>query len=276
MSQRLTFKMSHHKRTLEEEEDEIVKELCTTNGINLSRLLEDGMATMQLETFFSGYPRMVGLRHFPNLLSLVIVGQTVDRMENLKSVPQLRELWIVECKLQKIECLQHVTHLQKLYLYSNEISRIENLEYLSELEVLWLHGNKIKDIEGLENLKQLKELNLAENRIEKIGNSLSALANLESLELSGNKIWSFSDLTNLTKLTRLVELGLKSPMYSPAPVGELCNYQTHILYHLPNLNRLDTYDVTTRQLKENSEGAKPPKGVKELAKVRSIVRHNQY
>lgn len=105
---------------------------CTTNGINLSRLLEDGMATMQLETFFSGYPRMVGLRHFPNLLSLVIVGQTVDRMENLKSVPQLRELWIVECKLQvftqlhfllndfgvlflMIMCNQNAKYLYKIY-----------------------------------------------------------------------------------------------------------------------------------------------------------------
>ena len=58
------------------------------------------MATVQLEMFFSGYPRMLGLPHFPNLLSLVIVGQTVSRIEGLENVPQLRELWVVECKLQ--------------------------------------------------------------------------------------------------------------------------------------------------------------------------------
>ena len=46
------------------------------------------------------------------------------------------------------------------------------------------------------------------------------------------------------RLPQLHSLSLKDPLYSPAPVSLLCNYSTHVLFHLPNLTKLDTYDVS--------------------------------
>lgn len=114
------------------------------------------------------------------------------------------------------------------------------------------------------------------------GNSFNGLTHLENLELSGNRIYSFKvsnnlfycinkwyeykhyyncnvcfqDLTNLQKLTNLEELGLKSPMYQPNPVGLLCNYSTHMLFHLAQLVSLDGLDVTTKSLKDLAEVVK--------------------
>ena len=50
--------------------------------------------------FFSGFPYIIGIKHFPNLTKLVIVGQNITRMENLSFSSELNELWICECKLK--------------------------------------------------------------------------------------------------------------------------------------------------------------------------------
>lgn len=46
------------------------------------------------------------------------------------------------------------------------------------------------------------------------------------------------------RIPLLRNLSLKDPEYSPAPVSLLCNYSTHVLFHLPHLTKLDTYDVS--------------------------------
>ena len=55
------------------------------------------------------------------------------------------------------------------------------------------------------------------------------------------------------KLPLLKSLALKDPLYSPAPVSLLCNYATHVLYHLTSLTKLDTYDVTSKCMNEVAE-----------------------
>jgi len=50
--------------------------------------------------FFSGLPRLISLKPFPNLLKLVIVNQTIERIEGLETCVNLQELWITECKLK--------------------------------------------------------------------------------------------------------------------------------------------------------------------------------
>lgn len=60
------------------------------------------------------------------------------------------------------------------------------------------------------------------------------------------------------RLPELHSLSLKDPQFSPAPVSLLCNYSTHVLYHLPKLSKLDTYDAS--------------KNVCELAEVRDRLR----
>ncbi|XP_069806493.1 leucine-rich repeat-containing protein 9 isoform X1 [Dendropsophus ebraccatus] len=233
--------------------EEIIKELCMCNGVNYDKIRLDGPATKTLEMFFFGYPKMVGLSYFPNLTNLTLVGQSIESICDLESCPLLEELWITEGRLTRIEGLQDCHHLKKMFLYHNSITTIEGLENLKKLEVLWLNDNEIEVIEGLDTLQNLKELNLAGNSIHLIGSCLDPNVPLERLNLSGNKISSFKEITNLSRLPNLKDLGLKDPQYSPNLVCLFCNYATHVLYHIPQLQRLDTYDVSHKQIKDLAE-----------------------
>ncbi|KAM9294045.1 leucine-rich repeat-containing protein 9 [Gastrophryne carolinensis] len=222
--------------------------------------------------FFSGYPQMVGLHYFPNLLNLTLVGQMIESISGLESCPLLQELWITECQITQIEGLHECRHMKRLFLYSNNISVIGCLENLKQLEVLWLNDNQIEEIEGLETLQNLKELNLSGNLIHSIGHSLDPNINLERLKLSGNKISSFKELTNLARLANLKDLDLKDPQYTPNPVCLFCNYATHVLYHIPQLQRLDTYDVSQKQIKDLAESTVMKKIMYYNMRVKTIQR----
>ncbi|KAM4690503.1 leucine-rich repeat-containing protein 9, partial [Rhinophrynus dorsalis] len=225
--------------------------------------------------FFSGYPRMVGLSHFPNLTVLTLVGQNIQRIVGLESCHVLQELWIIECQLKRIENLHHCPNLEKLYLYDNKIAVIEALESLNRLQVLWLNDNEIEVIEGLCTLQNLKELNLARNHIHSIGQRLDPNVKLERLNLSGNKISSFKEVTSLARLANLKDLGLKDPQYGPNPVCLLCNYAIHVLYHLPQLQRLDTYDVSPKQIKDLAESTVIKKIMYYNMRVKTIYRRQR-
>uniref|UniRef100_A0A8D2KR37 Leucine rich repeat containing 9 n=1 Tax=Varanus komodoensis TaxID=61221 RepID=A0A8D2KR37_VARKO len=218
---------------------------CTCNGLSYDRIEQEGSSARSLEMFFSGYPRIVGLSYFPNLTRLTLVRQNIQQLSDLENCLLLKELWVAECCLTKIDGLQKCVALQKLYLYCNMILAIENLEKLTKLEVVWLNGNQIKEIEGLNTLQKLKELNLAGNCISKIGRS-----KCDTLFLY---LFLKKEITNLARLPHLTDLCLNDPQYEPNPVCLLCNYATHVLYHIPRLQRLDTYDVSPKQIKELAE-----------------------
>ncbi|XP_036398728.1 leucine-rich repeat-containing protein 9 [Megalops cyprinoides] len=253
-------------------DEEVIKELCTANGVSYEKVSQDGCNIRSLEMFFSGYPRMVGLSLFPRLSQLIVVGQSISRIQGLDACPQLRELWVVECQLTRISGLQTSHELQKLYLYDNKISKIENLEALVNLQVLWINNNHITVIEGLDALQNLRELNLADNNIERIGHSVDPNTALQNLNLSGNKISSFKELTHLARLPELRALGLKDPQSVPNPVCLLCNYATHVLYHMPGLQRLDTYDVSNKQIKDAAESTVMKKIMYYNMRVKSAQR----
>uniref|UniRef100_A0A8C4XE44 Leucine rich repeat containing 9 n=1 Tax=Erpetoichthys calabaricus TaxID=27687 RepID=A0A8C4XE44_ERPCA len=191
-----------------------------------------------LEMFFSGYPRMVGLSYFPKLKTLMLVGQSIRRIEGLDNCPLLRELWIIECQLTKIEGLQSCIQLQKLFLYDNKIGKIDNLDSLEKLEVLCLDSN----------------------------------LRLEKLNLSGNKLCSFKELTRLANLPCLTDLALKDPQYHPNPVCLLCNYATHMIYHMPKLQRLDTCDISNKQIKDAAESIVMKKMMYYKMRVKTVQR----
>ncbi|XP_008282448.1 leucine-rich repeat-containing protein 9 [Stegastes partitus] len=254
-------------------DEEVVKKLCLVNGVSYEKIAQEGCNVKTLEIFFSGFPRMVGLSFFPRLCQLTIVDQNIKHIEGLECCPLLQELWIVQCHLTDISGLQNCLQLQKLYLYDNQICEIENLELQVNLEVLWLNNNCINKIQGLTTLQNLKELNLADNIIEKIGYSLDPNVSLQNLNLSGNKISSFKELTLLAHLPHLSELALKDPTSTPNPVCLLCNYATHVLYHMPGLQRLDTYDVSSKQVKEAAESAVMKKMMYYNMRVRTAQRN---
>ncbi|XP_060475937.2 leucine-rich repeat-containing protein 9 isoform X5 [Panthera onca] len=254
-------------------QEEIIKELCLCNGLSYEMVGQEGSDISELEMFFSGYPRIVGLSLFPNLTSLTIVAQDIKEISGLETCLQLKELWIAECCIEKIGGLQECRNLEKLYLYFNKISKIENLEKLFSLEVLWLNHNTIKNIEGLQTLKNLNDLNLAGNLISSIGRCLDPNEQLERLNLSGNQICSFKDLTNLTRLRHLKDLCLNDPQYKTNPVCLLCNYSTHVLYHLPSLQRLDTFDVSAKQIKELADTTAMKKIMYYNMRIKTVQRH---
>ncbi|KAM5129332.1 leucine-rich repeat-containing protein 9 [Mantella aurantiaca] len=223
--------------------------------------------------FFSGYPKMVGLYHFPNLTNLTLVGQNIESVAGLEACPRLEKLWITECQITKIEGLEMCLNLKRLFLYHNSITVIESLEQLTQLEVLWLNDNQIEVIEGLETLQNLKELNLAGNVIHSVGHCLDPNVNIERLNLSGNKISSFKELTNLARLKNLKDLGLNDPQYTPNPVCLFCNYATHVLYHIPHLQRLDTYNVSQKSIKDLAESTVMKKIMYYNMRVKTIKRH---
>ncbi|XP_053784833.1 leucine-rich repeat-containing protein 9 [Desmodus rotundus] len=254
-------------------QEETIKELCLCNGLSYEMVVQQGSNTSKLEMFFSGYPHIVGLSLFPNLTSLTIVAQDIKEISGLETCLQLRELWIAECCLEKIGGLRECRNLEKLYLYYNKISKIENLEKLLKLEVLWLNHNTIKHIEGLQTLKNLNDLNLAGNLISSIGRCLDPNEQLEKLNLSGNQICSFKDLTNLTRLHRLKDLCLNDPQYKTNPVCLLYNYSTHVLYHLPCLQRLDTFDVSAKPIKELADITAMKKLMFYNMRIKTVQRH---
>ncbi|ETE73512.1 Leucine-rich repeat-containing protein 9, partial [Ophiophagus hannah] len=200
---------------------------CTSNGLAYERLEQEGPSTQSLEMFFSGYPRIVGLSHFPSLTKLTLVRQHIQWISDLENCPFLKELWIAECCLKKIAGLEKCVLLQKVYLYCNMISIIENLEMLQKLEILWLNGNQIKEIQ---------------------------------------------EITNLARLPHLTDLCLNDPQYEANPVCHLCNYATHVLYHIPLLQRLDTYDVSSKQIKELAETTVMKKVMYYNMRIKSVHR----
>ncbi|XP_043404866.1 leucine-rich repeat-containing protein 9 isoform X4 [Chelonia mydas] len=258
---------SHNQNT-----EEIIKELCTSNGLSYEKIDKEGPETTTLEMFFSGYPMIAGMPFFPNLTTLTLVGQSIQKISDLEYCPLLKNLWIAECCLTKIDGLQHCTNLEKLYLYYNEISTIENLETLMKLEIIWLNNNQIKEIQGLHTLQNLKELNLAGNLIHKIGTCFDPNEQLERLNLSGNRICSFKELSNLASLPHLKDLSLNDPQYDPNPICLLCNYATHVLYHMPQLQRLDTYNVCQKQIKVLAEATVMKKIMYYNMRVKSVHR----
>ncbi|KAF5890679.1 leucine-rich repeat-containing protein 9-like, partial [Clarias magur] len=257
---------------LGQSDEEIIKELCVCNGLLYEKICEGGSRAEALELFFSGFPRMVGLSLFPRLVTLTIMGQNVSTIQGLENCPLLRELWVSECRLTEISGLQKCVQLHKLFLYDNKIREIRELESLINLNVLWLNNNLISLIKGLSTLEKLTELNLADNLITAVGKSLEQNKNLQRLNLSGNKINSFKELTQLACLTELRELGLNDPHSGPNPVCVLCNYFTHVLYHMPTLHTLDSYSVSAQHIKEAAESTVMKKRMYYDMRVRCVQR----
>lgn len=64
---------------------------------------------------------------------------------------------------------------------------------------------------------------------------------------------SLQELTHLAQLPQLRHLSLKDPQSIPNPLCMLYNYYIHVLYHMPHLQRLDTYDIYSKHLKDTAE-----------------------
>ncbi|KAI9104748.1 hypothetical protein DFS34DRAFT_575701 [Phlyctochytrium arcticum] len=193
---------------------------------------------------FYNLSKLAGFQHFPALQSMCIIAQDIDEIEALEACPSLEKLWICETGVTRIKNLQHLTELRELYLYGNRIQRIEGLDYCQKLEKLWLSDNGISVLENLQRLSKLKVLHMGNNKIMSVGDALDENTNIEELNISGNLISSFREVLFFARLPKLTSLCLSDPNFADNPICSLCNYQTHVIYHLPKLRWLDTLEVT--------------------------------
>ena len=83
---------------------------CTVNGVKFEKLQKgSGKNVTSLEMFFSGYPKIIGMEHFPSLQNLTLMGQQITVLENLECLPNLTELCVSESKLSVSKILQSVS-----------------------------------------------------------------------------------------------------------------------------------------------------------------------
>ena len=210
------------------------------------RFQEQAEKIETLDAFQTFHLRCRTLSVLPNLKSATIIQAPSFGEIQLPGAAcqRLEHLWLVDCKIEVIQNLDHLSLLKTLVLDSNDIREISGLSKLVSLRKLWINDNKIREVKGLENLIQLKNLSLARNRIEEIGDSLDPNQKLQELNLSHNRIGHFKELLSLRRLGSLQWLALSDPHWGSNPVCRLCNYQTFVLYQLPQVEILDTVPVS--------------------------------
>jgi hypothetical protein len=105
------------------------------------------------------YEELDGLDLFPNLETLEIMGEKLERIINLESLEKLQRINIYYTRIKNIESFKNLFNLKTLALAGNEITSIENIENLINLEQLDLRSNNIARLDGIEYLKSLKDFN---------------------------------------------------------------------------------------------------------------------
>uniref|UniRef100_A0A672ZP59 Leucine rich repeat containing 9 n=1 Tax=Sphaeramia orbicularis TaxID=375764 RepID=A0A672ZP59_9TELE len=164
-----------------------------------------------------------------NISSLEIFFSGFPRMVGLSFFPRLCHLTIVGQNIKQIEGLECCPLLCELWVVECHLTKISGLENCLQLEKLYLYDNKITEI-----------------------NNLEMQINLQVLWLNNNCITEIQVLD-------LPKSALQDHTSTPNPVCLLCNYATHILYHMPGLQYLDTYEVSGTKVKEVAEVLKMKK-----------------
>uniref|UniRef100_A0A673C753 Leucine rich repeat containing 9 n=1 Tax=Sphaeramia orbicularis TaxID=375764 RepID=A0A673C753_9TELE len=184
-----------------------------------------------------------------NISSLEIFFSGFPRMVGLSFFPRLCHLTIVGQNIKQIEGLECCPLLCELWVVECHLTKISGLENCLQLEKLYLYDNKITEI-----------------------NNLEMQINLQVLWLNNNCITEIQELTMLAHLPNLRELALQDHTSTPNPVCLLCNYATHVLYHMPGLQYLDTYEVSGTKVKEVAEATVMKKMMYYNMRVRTAHR----
>lgn len=214
---------------------------------------------------------MSWISSFENLRSLALVCCGLSEIIPLSHIQNLEEIWLNQNSIKKIEGFEKCTNLKRIFICENQIERIEGLDTCESLEVLWLNENRIDSLQGLSKLLNLKQLHVSRNSISRIGSSLSSLRRLEDLNLSGNLIGSFKEILHLNPLGNLRVLNFNDPNYSENPVCNLCNYQTYMLYHIPQLTQLDSF-IISEEAKNFAEATFMKKRMYYNMRIKTIKR----
>lgn len=231
---------------------------CETNGITRDMFLTRADRVERLDVFQSELADMGACRYFTNMRELCLVMQpAVTEIRGMERLVEMRAAWVVECSLRSLTGLAPMSgraNFTQLYLDQNEITSLAGIGACAHLETLSLAGNKITEgsLDELQFLLRLKNLNLARNKLRSIGTSLDANAMLEEINVADNLIGDFKDISNLGRLHTLRIVFFSDPHFGHNPLCHLSNYQTQLLYHLPQITVLDGNLIPpeTKQLAE--------------------------
>lgn len=242
------------QKTLREERISLLywasRELLTNDessaGLPEDEYLRRCAEVTTLELFMNSLPNPEHLTDFVNLRELAIHLEPMPRVVGLSGMQQLQRLCMTEtglCSLNGLEACSSLTHLDCSH---NRLTEMESsvLRHLSKLRTLWLNDNTIGRLKGLEGLSALTTLWLGCNRIDAVGDALTCNQNLEDLNLAGNLLANFKDVPTLGRMRKLTKIAMSEPHFGENPLCSLCNYQTYVLFHMPQLQQLDSMLVT--------------------------------
>ena len=142
------------------------------------------------------------LRHFKNLVTLILHGDNLTDIGELSSLASLEQLTILSNQLKDITPLSYLDNLTFLQISSSNISNTILPDYIPQLKKPTSVGGKIEDISPLQNLKHLKSLLIASDQVSDIS-PLAELKNLDTLLICGKNITDISPLKELTSLNML-------------------------------------------------------------------------
>ena len=237
----------------DDEKGRSLRTMCQSNGISESDFTNRANEIQMLECFQEIRFSMPSCRWFTGLQEIWLIRMScVKGMKDLKYCTSLRVVTISHCSIQKMEGLSDCVRLERLHLQGNAIRKIEGLERCVELKTLWLDDNEIEILDGLTNLTNLENFSIANNKIDQIGQALDGNSQLKQLNFSGNRFGSFQDILSLVRLSQLTHLKFGDPHNGECPVCHLANYQTYVLYNVPQIRSLDGLIVSdaTKRLAE--------------------------
>ncbi|KAG5457571.1 MAG: hypothetical protein BJ554DRAFT_2375, partial [Olpidium bornovanus] len=181
---------------------------CFHNNITQDRFVRS--AVTSLEMCHYTFPKILGIKYFKNLRSLTIIAQQLALITGLDQCEALEDLWICETLVTKIAGLRSKPS-------PHEIS-----------------GREVQAPSAVKRSDEIVALKLF---------TVPWMTLVQELNVAGNQLFSFVDVLNLTSLPALTSLSLADPNFANNPICALCNYQTHLIYHLPRLTFLDTLEV---------------------------------
>jgi hypothetical protein len=117
-------------------------------------------------------------------------------------------------------------------------TRVDNLKHVKNLN-LW--GNDLQDVSLLRDMPNVEVLSLSVNKIDSL-RDFAACPKLQELYLRKNDIRNLEDVRYLKNLRLLKILWL-----CDNPCADTPGYRTFVVWHLPQLEKLDNVDVTPQE-----------------------------
>ncbi|XP_071869979.1 dynein regulatory complex subunit 3 isoform X4 [Bombus fervidus] len=178
--------MKYLKMMIEEDVPTILQEFVQPRVINQDMLInlvieqgpkgeagklfyEDGIKLDEIKEIRIEFLNILKLDYLwvmPNLMTLKLSNNIIEKIENLNVLVNLKELDLSFNRIKIMENLNNLTKLEILLLFNNEIREIENIDELCHLTIFSIGNNIITDTKHvlyLRKFKKLRSLNMSGN-----------------------------------------------------------------------------------------------------------------